>query len=150
MHRALAEARQQLGRDLAVLLLPVPMDQSCNPHVAKQNFTHFHACRLARLGLIVWTANPTVYEAFNDFMFREPEPPVLGMACREAQRLLGVEHVDPNTRDPQIDAYISKAIAIYRSMKKDRVPMLLFPRGVLTGRPPLAQRLMEIVRSEFA
>lgn len=154
MHGLLTQARARYGPELAVLLLPVPMEPTCNPHMEKQHYTHAQACRLARLGLLVWAAGPARYEAFDQWMFAQPEPPPLGLAVGEAQRLMGdaraAADLDPHRPDPQADARIAQAIAIYRSIGKDRIPMFLLPHGLLTGHLPSADKLLSILQGEFA
>src|SRR5688572_31584550 len=45
------------------------LDSACNRMIKKASNTHAHACELAKLGLAVWNANPSVYHEFDNWMF---------------------------------------------------------------------------------
>jgi hypothetical protein len=149
-HKLLVEAVGAVRLPLAALLIPSPVDPTCNPHIRRRMATHAHACQYARLGLLVWRFSPDLYHEFDRWIFEDREPPPLGRARQFAQDLLKRSDLDPSIPDPDIDKLIASGVALFQSSGSDTMPTFLFPHGILTGEVPSSQRLAEIMNKEFA
>ena len=64
MNRYLQQARQRFGDQVAIIVLPVPLNSECNDAVQTTNPSHKDACEIARIALSVWRLSP---EAFPDY-----------------------------------------------------------------------------------
>lgn len=148
-HGFLSDAVDRFGGHIAFLLLPVPMDPTCNRHLSQRNHLHAHACRFARLALLVWQAKPERYAEFDHWMFEEAEPPPIGMAISKVRELLGSDDVDPARPDSALDSPIFQAIEWYRKLDTQRIPTLLFSGASLKGELPSAEELFRILEREY-
>jgi uncharacterized membrane protein len=132
-HRALARAVERAGGRLAVLLLPTPMDPSCNPQATRVDGVNLYACRYARLGLRVWRGAPVRFAEYDGWVCESDELPPLGLALQWATELAGAEPPDPSYPDPAVDGTITTAIKIYKSIAIGRVPALLLGTRAIVG-----------------
>ncbi len=55
-----------------IILLPCPINRSCNPHVPQHLENHAYACELARLALACWRTDPASFPAVNHALFARP------------------------------------------------------------------------------
>jgi hypothetical protein len=135
---------------LSALLLPVPWEQCCNPHVTCRNRMHFNACAYARLGLSVWLSSPQKYFDYDRFVFGEARPPKLSSAVGLAEQLLGRRLYDPEIADPDIDPLIQQAIEMFHSLGFERTPVLLLQNGILQGHVSDLDALSQILLQDAA
>jgi protein-disulfide isomerase len=147
-HRKLVEALKLCGPDVAVVLVPAPVDPTCNPHVTRKVATHAFACRFARLGLELWRRNPNVFVTYDQWVFEPEEPPAIGLARAFAQQLTGLTDIDPSIPDEDLDRLIATGVATYRASGADGMPTLLFRNAVLRGELPKAGELARIIQEQ--
>jgi len=145
VHRVVDEAVRLAGGRLAVLLLPVPLDPTCNPHVTRLHALNAQACRYARLGMLMWQTAPAAYVEFDYWFFQSDEPPALGIAMRRAAELSGDTKMNPNQLDLAVDTPVAVAIAIYKSTGLERVPALLLASSAVVGEVTSGARVLEAV-----
>lgn len=69
MHEYLDELMAKYPGELAVIVLPVPLESSCNPHLPQGVKDHANACKLAALSLRVWQADPDQFAEFHRALF---------------------------------------------------------------------------------
>jgi uncharacterized membrane protein len=149
-HRALAEALELCGPDIALLLVPAPVDPTCNPHVTRRHATHAFACRFARLGLDVWRRGRASFAAYDRWVFEPAEPPAIGLARAFAERSVGVDDMDPSVPDGELDRLIAQGVATYRASGAGGMPTLLFRDAVLRGELPPTAELARIIRGQVS
>ena len=76
MHNELAKLIEKYPSQLAVILLPVPLNKGCNPHLPDGIVDHEKSCEFALLALMVWRTDPQQYDAFHEWLFTNGEAPV--------------------------------------------------------------------------
>jgi protein-disulfide isomerase len=113
MHGHLMEAHRTFGDQLAIVSLPMPLDEKCNYTVKRTPRAHMNACEYARLGLALWRANPTVHEQFDHWMFGPETPPPVEQARAYAYQLGGSNAVVAALKDPWIDKQLQQSMALY-------------------------------------
>jgi protein-disulfide isomerase len=143
MHPYLVQARQRYGAQLAVVLLPVPMDPACNPFVQTARPGHENACRYARLALAVWKVSPAAFEAFHQWLMEPAEVPALAAAHDRAAELVGAEALDRALADGELDRQLATICRVYEAAGKGLIPKLVYDRGTATGKPAHAQELFD-------
>ncbi len=74
MHALIDAAREQHADRLAVVLVIAPLNEFCNPRVNYTAPDHRDACRLARMALAVWRADPSRFPEMHDFLMNAPGP----------------------------------------------------------------------------
>ncbi|MDB6069094.1 MAG: hypothetical protein JWL81_265 [Verrucomicrobiales bacterium] len=143
--------RSAPGR-FALLVLPVPLDHACNPHVpvpAKE--TSSGACALASLSLAFWKSAPHLFPAFHEFLMTAPLPLAPDSARAEAQRLSPNILLDDST--PWISARLAANIAAWHRLSNEtnKLPKLILRDDiVLHGSTASRERFLEIINETFA
>jgi uncharacterized membrane protein/protein-disulfide isomerase len=85
----LTEALRRFDGQIAVVVMPVPNEIECNPHVTKARKQSLGACYAAKLSLAVAELAPEDFEAFHEWMLRGDSIP-----SRTASLIEAREHVD--------------------------------------------------------
>ena len=135
----------------AVLILPVPLERACNPHLPANAQDHANACDLARLSLAFWKAAPDQFAAFHDFLMSAPLPLAPATALTEAHRLAATATPDPTTEE--VAAEIVRNIGAWHRLStgNSKLPKLLLRDTiVLHGSTSSRERFFEIIAETFA
>ena len=135
----------------AVLILPTPLERSCNPHLPLNAQDHPHACALARLALAFWTEAPGQFPEFHDFLMTASLPLDPATAVLEASRLAPLATLAPDS--PAITDRISRNVAAWHQLSSDnaKLPKLILrDEIVLHGSTSSRERFMEIITETFA
>jgi uncharacterized membrane protein len=134
---------------VAVLLMPVPLEDSCNPHLGPSNKPHPGSCAIARTALAVWRVRPDAFAVFHKQLIADPSEP---SATRLARELMTEEQLQSALADPWIDSTIQSNIATWRTLSKsnDKLPKLIIrDKRVLHGLPPGEEEFLRVVKSEL-
>ncbi len=145
LHRDLEQARQHYGDQLAIVLLPVPMNPRCNPFVKVEQASHQKACEYAHLALAVWRAKPTAFETFHRWLMESVEVPSLEAARNQAAELLGANSMDQALLDPELDRQLEENCRLYALAGKGTIPKLIYNKKVISGRPASARQLFGLL-----
>ncbi len=129
MHDQLSAIQEQFPGQLAVVMLPCPLDRDCNPF-GPPGTAHRDACQYARLGLAVWRADATKFREFHDELFHRQGRTTVAEARELAVKLVGDAALKKALEDPWIRANLRSTFAIYRRMSAQNPRM---PKLVLTG-----------------
>ena len=71
MHAHLREAMDRYGDQLAVVILPMPLELDCNKLVPATDPSHRGACKIARTALAVAEVDPSKFLDFHNFLMAE-------------------------------------------------------------------------------
>lgn len=147
-HKTIKQAMQQMDGQLAVVVLPVPLNTKCNPAVSRTGGKFIESCDLARLAVAVWRADPEKFNQFHDWMFQDYDAPSFARALEYARNLVGKEKLDEALNNKIVDSYIKKHVEIYRRLGGGTIPKLLFPRTGIVGEYSSVQGLVDFIRRE--
>jgi hypothetical protein len=75
MHRVIKEGLDRYGDQLAVIMLPIPMQADCNQLITDPAASHSGACATARLALGIAALQPEQFAKFHDWMMADEEKP---------------------------------------------------------------------------
>jgi uncharacterized membrane protein len=134
----------------AMMVLPTPLDRSCNPHLPANVRDHPGACALARLSLALWKAAPQHFPAFHDFLMTAALPLDATAAQAEAERLAPAAVLKED--DPWIASRIAANIAAWHQLStgNSKLPKLLLRDDiVLHGSTSSTGRFLEIIKEAF-
>jgi hypothetical protein len=135
---------------VAVIVLPTPLNRACNPYVSAGN-DHEHACELARLGLAVWRAQPESFEAAHEILFQRPSHSEFS-ARAELHEIIEVEKLEEALKDPWIENVLKSNLEDYRALssKKMEMPKLMI-RGTKTmhGLALSKEKFLKMIAKEF-
>lgn len=135
----------------ALIVLPTPLDRTCNPHLPLNVRDHPGACTLARLSLALWKAAPQHFPAFHDFLMTAALPLDASTVRAEAARLAPAAML--NGDDPWITSRIDANIAAWHQLSSgnSKLPKLLLRDDiVLHGSTSSTERFLEIIKETFA
>jgi hypothetical protein len=158
MHLDLAAAVKAYPDDLAVIVIPCPLNVKCNPYAdeeasrARGPGSHEFACELARLALAMWRLAPEEFERFHNELFARQDRMTPSAAILVGNSMLDQPRLEEAVHDPWIDALLEHSIGIYGRMKKSnpRMPkVLLGDRKVLHGVVVNTDGLIDLLRQQF-
>ena len=130
--------------EFAVLLHPVPLEPSCNPHYRSVEPDHVGACELARLALTAWRADPDRFPDVHRLLFEKGGLDLPGTRS-EVEALVGKTRLDAARRDPWVERQLAQNVATYPRLieRNNRMPKLILAPGRLMhglARDPAAFR----------
>jgi uncharacterized membrane protein len=149
-HGHLLDGMTKYPNQYALVLLPMPLDKSCNVHVEETEPRFQDACELARLALAVWKADRMKFAEFDRRLFEPEQPRPLAEARAKAVSLIGQENLAAALRDPEIEKTLQRNIAAYDRSTAGRIPVILSPEfATIVGRPADAEELFGILETEL-
>ena len=134
-HASLTAAVGRPGSNLALVLVPTPLDPACNPAVDRLRPEHVNACLYARYALAVWKAAPEKFAAYDAWLMAGGGslPPPIDEARRQAEILVGGGVILRELATPELDLALHQAGRIYQTLEAGEIPKLLLPRSMLSG-----------------
>jgi len=154
-HEYLDHAVQRWPADLAVVVLPCPLNASCNPHIPETEPRFEDSCDLAKIALALRIASPDKFAPFDAWLFAPETPRTKADARTEADRLLGPPGVGASLAAPFLDQTIARNTAAFghnRAGGADRLPIILSPepgvRGI-AGRPDSEEAFFNLLIKEL-
>ena len=146
-HRAIKEASQQLGGDLAILALPVPLHRSCNDAATSDSPDRAGACEIARMAVAVWLIDRSKFSHFHDWLFQQARS--TDEARRYAEVLVGAEQLRKELGKPTASQYIARHVDLYKQAGRGTVPKLIFPTTTVVGEVSSGSTIATIVREKL-
>ena len=140
------------GHELAIVLLPIPMNSKCNKFVTVDHANHATACELARLAIAVWQSKPEAFNEFHAALMQGPNPPTPAAAAAEAARLVGDSVLKQALSAPSVDEQLQENCRIY-ALARDRghdgaIPKLIVGGTVSSGLPSSEKQLRSFLQTE--
>lgn len=145
-HHTIAGAQKKYGDDLAIFVLPVPLENACNP--AASGGGHPGACELARIAIAVWRVDPLKFQTFHDWMFQSSRS---GSAARQfAETLVGKDSLKKEMSSGVPGQYIGRHVRLYQRVGSGQVPKLIFPSTTMQGEVNSVTTLCQAIERELA
>lgn len=115
--------------EVAVIVLPTPLNRACNPYLQEGVPDHENACELARLGLAVWRAQPESFEKAHKVLFERPVH-TYKSAMAELQEFIPAEKLEAALNDPWIAQALTENLKDFQGLTKTQIAM---PKLMITG-----------------
>jgi hypothetical protein len=133
---------------LCVILLPVPLERSCNRSMPDGEADHAGACEIARLALAVWKHRPDEFPALHRWLMeKERIPPQVRVRAAD---VLTKNQIEDAAEDPWIHQLLAANVAdwVYFSARQGSgLPKVVGPsRKVLHGPPADREEFFRIIR----
>jgi len=150
-HEYLLSAMEKYPDQVAVVMMPMPMNTDCNKNLKKTQKRFTDSCKLARLALAVWKVEPGKFVEFDSWLFETKKPRPIGEATSYAKQLVDAAKLDSVlSNDASIDQMISKNVDAYADSDAGRIPVLLSPGfSSVVGRPGSEEELHQILARDF-
>lgn len=136
--------------DFCVVVLPVPLERSCNVLMDEKDSEHAGSCEITKLALSVWRCKPDAYPALHHWLM-EAERPVEIVRGRVAELLSSAE-LDAARNDPWIDQLIQANIADwvwYSAHQTRNLPKILTGgKHILHGLPSTEREFIQSMKKE--
>lgn len=145
-HHTIAGAQKKYGDDLAIFVLPVPLENACNP--AASGGGHPGACELARIAIAVWRIDPSKFQTFHDWMFQSTRSE--SAARQFAETLVDKERLKTEMTSGVPGQYISRHVSLYQRVGSGQVPKLIFPATTMQGEVNSVTTLCQAIERELA
>ena len=149
MHAYMAKVQRRYGDQLAVVVLPVPLNPRCNPYVKQVRDAFKDSCELAKLSLAVFSARPGAFVQMDRWLFEGTDAPRAGQARAYALKLVDADALKRElVAGGWPERQISTNINLHRATSgRDKqfaiLPKLILPDGVLAGLPKTPEKLFE-------
>lgn len=118
---------------LALAILPVPLNADCNDAVQFTEDRQKPACELARAALAVWAADPAKFAEMDRWLVASQDPPTPEAARAHAAALVGAAAFERAAAGPRVESRLQGNVDLYKAAGKGRLPKMLFPDRVTEG-----------------
>jgi uncharacterized membrane protein/protein-disulfide isomerase len=142
---AIKGAMAQYGDDLAIVVLPVPLDSSCND--AASGGGHAGACDLAKIAVAVWRADPVKFREFHEWVFSSHATPMTARA--KAEQMVGAERFRKEYASKTPSEYVRRHVELYKKVGRGSVPKLMFPKSTINGEMNSVATLCSTIEREL-
>jgi uncharacterized membrane protein/protein-disulfide isomerase len=129
VHGDLEKIQAKYPGQLTVIVLPVPLNRGCNPHLPIGVKDHMNACNFARIALKVWLADPEKFAEFHHWMFQYHQQPV-EVAEAMAYSLVGDTQMNA-VSDDEVERLLKQNVNDYKELVK-KTPVM--PKLILNGK----------------
>ncbi|QEG21285.1 vitamin K epoxide reductase family protein [Mariniblastus fucicola] len=130
---AIFKVKERMGDDLAVVVLPVPMNSRCNGAIKVDHLAHAEACEISTLAIAVWRCDPAKFSEFHKWLLDGKDAPSFAEALAKANEMVGEERLDKERKKKTAGAYVQRHCMMYKMLNGGAVPKLLFPKQAVQG-----------------
>jgi len=145
LHSYLEEARRRYGEQLAVVVLPVPMNTKCNKYVQSTHPDHRNACDYTKLALAVWRLAPAKFAEYHHWLLEPSRPPPEFRAENRAAELAGREALKREREGRVVAQRVRDYNRLYYQSGGRTVPKMILGKHVITGEAASAQEVFDLL-----
>ena len=144
------DALEQLGPDVAVLVVFWPLHSACNPHIepGPDDAKYALSCKLAHLAAAVWLTDPTAYGRFHQWVFAQGRDITAARAEAFAKRLVGPRALRGNL-DEAAGELINRDIQLAAHLNLRGLPGLIAADTQFSAVPDEPALLARLIRRVF-
>lgn len=151
MHEKLREARDRYGDQLAIVILPMPLELECNKLLNSTDPLHRGSCKISKTALAVAKADPQKFLDFHNFLLKDEErPPTSSQVVTHAYRVVNRSKFAQVSRDKDLDERIQRYIRLYSALSNQHrgkdsfgLPVQIVGDTVLSGGEMTADEMFE-------
>lgn len=141
MYPLIHEALDRYGDQVALLIMPIPLDKDCNSLVTDPTIHHPGACGTTRLVLGVARLNPSDFGRFHDFlMANKDKPPGMEKIVPKAYGLTNPDKLRELRQSPETQKQMEGYVKLYgklmeqnKSAKSFGLPVQILGDKVMSG-----------------
>ena len=147
-HATIKAANKKLSGELAVVVLPVPLNASCNNTIKVANPAFAESCEISKLAVAVWRVDPAKFTKFHNWMFASEKAPTYKMAKAQAEKMVNAEKLNKEIASDVPSKYIAKTVELYKRDGSQKVPKLIFPTTSVVGEFTSVEELVRIIKEQ--
>jgi uncharacterized membrane protein/protein-disulfide isomerase len=141
MAATMQHALERYGDQVALLVIIIPFESSCNKLLTDPAANHPGACDTAKLGLSIAKVNPTAFGTFHEFlMSTKDKPPLMGAIRSKAYVLADRSQVrelaEKDETAKKVEAYVNLFGRLQKQSegnKKFGLPIQILGDFIMTG-----------------
>ncbi len=145
-HRAIQQAKDQLGGRLAVLALPVPLHNSCNPYARNSTSSGQVACELAKLAIAVWLTDRSQFAPMHDYLMQQTRGSL--EARNYANSLVDPDKLTGHLASSLPSAFIKQNVYLYNQAGEGALPKVMLPTSTLVGEVGSGRTIADLVQRQ--
>jgi hypothetical protein len=117
MNKTIQTAIDRYGDQLAIVIMPMPLELECNPQMAATEPAHFGACKLARLAIAMSEVDPAAFVDFHEWLMADKDKvPPIDRAIAKAYRLADSKKLREHVNSDEVNKRIQDDINLYTSL----------------------------------
>jgi uncharacterized membrane protein len=117
MHRIVERGLARYGSQLAVLIMPIPLETRCNRLITDPKASHQGACSTARMALGVAAIRPQAFERFHNWLMADKEkPPRADKIIAQAYGTVDRARLSSLSNGPDLNRQIKEYIELYATL----------------------------------
>ncbi|MEX0585067.1 MAG: thioredoxin domain-containing protein, partial [Pirellulales bacterium] len=141
VHTFVQEALERYGDQVALLVMPVPLDLDCNKLVTDPAASHQGACGTARRAISIARLNPSAFVKFHDFLMTgKDKPPAMERIVPKANGLVDRDRLRELVNGPEVAKQLESYIDLYSQLqnkshnsKSFGLPVQILGDNVMSG-----------------
>jgi hypothetical protein len=139
MHRIVEKGLGRYADQMAVIVMPIPMEMSCNHLVTSREASHVGACTTARMALGVAAIRPELFSKFHDWLMADKDkPPLPTQVVTKAYDMVDSSQLSKRANSTAMKDQISSYINLYsrlqnQSRGKLGLPVQILGDSILSG-----------------
>ncbi|KAA1261995.1 Vitamin K epoxide reductase family protein [Rubripirellula obstinata] len=141
-------ARSELGGQVAIVLLPVPLNADCNPSIKETGPRYVDSCNLSKLAVAMWRLDQDKFSSLHNWMLGGDQPPSYAEALAKANTMVDPDALKAELASGVPDQFIARHVALYRRVGEGSIPKLMFPRTSVVGKYTSVKGLIDLIRRE--
>ena len=150
LHSYIRQTIPKYENKLSCIMVPMPLDNKCNPLIKTTQKDHINACNYAKICLAVHQISPEKYDEFDNWLFsNHNSAKPLSTVRNYAERILGKNILDKTINSQSVLDQIATNIEIYNLNSTNGgttiMPQTIVKNRVVFGPPPSAQALENIL-----
>ncbi|MAD23622.1 MAG: hypothetical protein CMO44_05550 [Verrucomicrobiales bacterium] len=150
LHSYIRQTIPKYENKLSCIMVPMPLDNKCNPLIKTTQKDHINACNYAKICLAVHQISPEKYDEFDNWLFsNHNSAKPLSTVRNYAESILGKNILDKTINSQSVLDQIATNIEIYNLNSTNGgttiMPQTIVKNRVVFGPPPSAQALENIL-----
>ena len=146
LHDKIKESIKLFDDQVAVVVLPVPMELLCNPYVKKPKPVNRGACKAAKLTVALSLTDPEEFASFHHWMLQGEKVPPYTSALVEAYEHVEPKRLSEKLKSEEVEQRISSNVALmgalYQINAKFALPTQIMGDKLAIGPPRTLEQLV--------
>jgi uncharacterized membrane protein/protein-disulfide isomerase len=141
-HRLMKQAMARYGDQVALIVLVVPLEKSCNRLFKTSEGSHAGACTTARMALGIAKLKPASFGRFHDYLMSgsKDKPPALDSIIAKAYSTVNREQLRKLRESDELNKQIASTVDLFDSLSKQNsgkksfgLPVQIVGNEVMSG-----------------
>jgi hypothetical protein len=140
MHRIVKKGLARYGDQIAIVVMPIPLDMSCNKLVTTSAASHPGACTTARMALGVAAVRPDLFPKFHDWLMADKEkPPSQSEVVSKAYNMVDSTRLRQHSGSAELKEQIAGYIDLFARLQKQHrggtlgLPVQILGNHIMSG-----------------